>query len=99
MVEARAFAGRSAGKASDDNRHGENLLGQLEPAVALSQEGILAPLPKGKRAEFVALLALLVEANNEHSRAGAGMSGDFSFCGTFGNNLALPPAPQLPNQK
>jgi len=48
---------------------GRKLLSQLEPAVARSQERILAPLPKARRAEFAAMLALLVEANNGHSRA------------------------------
>jgi DNA-binding MarR family transcriptional regulator len=47
---------------------GARLLGDVEPAVARTQERILAPLAPGDRRRFLALLAQMVELNNEASR-------------------------------
>ncbi len=74
-LESRGLVARSA--SADDRRvkllgltrAGEQLVAQMEPAIARSQQRILAPLPKAKRAEFLSMLNLLVETNNEHSRA------------------------------
>jgi DNA-binding MarR family transcriptional regulator len=74
-LEARGLIGRTA--SPDDRRvkllalteQGQALLRRMEPALRKSQQRILAPLPARQRAQFVAMLDLLVEANNEHSRA------------------------------
>lgn len=51
------------------SRKGAQLLRQVEPAVAKSQERILAPLKPDDRRRLMALLTQLVELNNESSRA------------------------------
>ncbi len=48
---------------------GATLLADVEPAMRAAQQRILAPLPKAERAEFMRMLRVLVEANNELSRA------------------------------
>jgi MarR family transcriptional regulator, lower aerobic nicotinate degradation pathway regulator len=47
---------------------GRNVLDAVEPAVARAQARMLAPLPAADRKKLVALLAELVERNNEASR-------------------------------
>lgn len=48
---------------------GHALLRAAVPAMQRAQERMLAPLPKAERAEFMRMLRVLVEANNELSRA------------------------------
>jgi len=48
---------------------GAALLEQAEPLIAATQKRILAPLPRAERAEFMRMLQVLVNANNELSRA------------------------------
>lgn len=48
---------------------GLEALAAVQPAMLRAQERILAPLPKGERREFMRMMKLLVDANNEHSRA------------------------------
>ena len=48
---------------------GVQLLGEAVPAMLGAQDLILAPLSERQRAEFMKLLRLLVDTNNEHSRA------------------------------
>lgn len=48
---------------------GAALLEQAEPAIQATQKRILAPLPRQQRAEFMRMLQVLVNANNELSRA------------------------------
>lgn len=51
-------------------RSGAALLAASVPGMLRSQERLLAPLrTKAERAEFVRMLKVMVEANNEHSRA------------------------------
>jgi DNA-binding MarR family transcriptional regulator len=50
---------------------GIQTLGAVQPAMLRAQERILAPLPKSERREFVRMLKVLVESNNELSRAPA----------------------------
>jgi DNA-binding MarR family transcriptional regulator len=47
---------------------GSRVLREVEPAVARTQERILAPLAPGDRRRFLDLLAQIVELNNEASR-------------------------------
>lgn len=47
----------------------EQLLRDIEPSVARTQELILAPLKTGQRGSFMAMLKQMVHLNNEHSRA------------------------------
>jgi MarR family transcriptional regulator, lower aerobic nicotinate degradation pathway regulator len=51
------------------SREGARTLREVEPAVMRAQERILAPLKPDDRRRFMALLAQLVEVNNEASRA------------------------------
>lgn len=51
------------------SREGARTLRDIAPAVAKAQERILAPLKPGDRRRFMALLAQIVELNNEASRA------------------------------
>lgn len=51
---------------------GQALLAEVEPAMLRAQERMLAPLPPAERAEFMRMLQVLVEANNELSRAPSG---------------------------
>jgi MarR family transcriptional regulator, lower aerobic nicotinate degradation pathway regulator len=48
---------------------GRRLLTGIEPAVAATQQLILAPLKAGERSAFMAMLKRLVHLNNELSRA------------------------------
>ncbi len=48
---------------------GTALLGEVEPAMLRAQERMLAPLPSHEQAEFMRMLKVLVNANNELSRA------------------------------
>ncbi len=48
---------------------GKALLADAVPAMLQVQEHILAPLSERQRSEFMKLLRLLVDTNNEHSRA------------------------------
>ena len=50
---------------------GTHTLAAAQPAMWRAQERILAPLPKSERREFVRMLKVLVNANNELSRAPA----------------------------
>lgn len=74
-LEARAWLQRSA--SPQDRRvrqltitpEGAGLLQAVEPGMRKAQQRILAPLPRAERAEFMRMLRVLVEANNELSRA------------------------------
>jgi MarR family transcriptional regulator, lower aerobic nicotinate degradation pathway regulator len=74
-LEARGLLLRNA--SADDRRvrlltptsAGRELLAAALPAMLRAQERMLEPLPKGERAEFLRMLATLVTANNELSRA------------------------------
>ena len=74
-LEARALLQRSA--SPEDKRvrlltltaAGADLLQTVEPAMRLAQQRILAPLRRAERAEFMRMLRVLVDANNEMSRA------------------------------
>jgi DNA-binding MarR family transcriptional regulator len=48
---------------------GKALLAAIQPAIAMTQERILAPLSPEERDHFMRLLNVLVSANNEISRA------------------------------
>jgi MarR family transcriptional regulator, lower aerobic nicotinate degradation pathway regulator len=48
---------------------GASVLSEVVPAMRTAQERILAPLPRAERAEFLRMLRVLVESNNELSRA------------------------------
>jgi MarR family transcriptional regulator, lower aerobic nicotinate degradation pathway regulator len=48
---------------------GATLLAQVMPGMQRAQKRMLAPLPAAERAEFMRMLALLVAANNDASRA------------------------------
>lgn len=48
---------------------GLQLLLAVQPDMLAAQTRMLAPLPKAERAEFLRMLRVLVEANNELSRA------------------------------
>jgi MarR family transcriptional regulator, lower aerobic nicotinate degradation pathway regulator len=74
-LEARDLIVRSA--APNDRRvrlltltdSGKTLLAAAVPSMRRAQERMLAPLPKKDRAEFMRMLQVLVDANNELSRA------------------------------
>ena len=74
-LEARGLMLRSA--SPDDKRvrllslstAGQALLGEIQPAMLRAQERILAPLPRSERAEFMRMLRVLVNVNNDASRA------------------------------
>lgn len=48
---------------------GEQLLRDMAPAIEASQRRILAPLSAARQAQFMSMLAELVEKNNDFSRA------------------------------
>jgi len=48
---------------------GQQLLADVGDAVLKTQDRILSPLPKAQRQEFLRMLKVLVDANNEASRA------------------------------
>jgi MarR family transcriptional regulator, lower aerobic nicotinate degradation pathway regulator len=74
-LEARALLQRNA--SAQDRRvrlltladAGAALLLQVEPAMRKAQSRILAPLPRAEQSEFLRMLRVLVDANNELSRA------------------------------
>ncbi len=74
-LEARALLQRSASPLDKRVRlltlgdSGATLLADVEPAMRRAQQRILFPLPKAERDEFMRMLRVLVEANNELSRA------------------------------
>lgn len=74
-LEARALLQRNASPQDKRVRlltltaAGADLLQTVEPAMRLAQQRILAPLPRAERAEFMRMLRVLVDGNNELSRA------------------------------
>ena len=78
-LEARAWLTRAV--SSVDRRArvlaltpaGATTLGAVQPAMLKAQERIMAPLPEGERREFIRMLKVLVDSNNELSRAPAGI--------------------------
>jgi MarR family transcriptional regulator, lower aerobic nicotinate degradation pathway regulator len=74
-LEARGWITRSASPTDRRVRlltltnEGSALLAAAVPQMRQAQERILAPLPKKDRAEFMRMLQVLVDANNELSRA------------------------------
>ncbi|WP_088278363.1 MarR family winged helix-turn-helix transcriptional regulator [Ideonella sp. A 288] len=74
-LEARGLLQRHA--SPDDRRvrllgptpEGVDLLRAVAPGMLKAQARILEPLPKAERAEFMRMLRVLVDGNNEHSRA------------------------------
>lgn len=48
---------------------GDELLAEIRPRVERAQARILKPLPAADRKRFMQMMAVLVEANNEFSRA------------------------------
>lgn len=74
-LEARGLVQRSA--SPDDRRvrllsptdDGIRALAAVAPGMRAAQARILEPLPRAERAEFMRMLCVLVNANNEHSRA------------------------------
>jgi DNA-binding MarR family transcriptional regulator len=48
---------------------GLSLLNQITPLMLQAQQRILSPLDPEQQQQFMSLLALLVETNNDHSRA------------------------------
>lgn len=48
---------------------GAAMVQSIEPQMLRAQERILSPLPKHERAEFMRMIKVLVQANNELSRA------------------------------
>ena len=74
-LEARALLQRNASPQDKRVRlltltgDGTALLHTVEPCMRQAQQRILAPLPRAERAEFMRMLRVLVNANNEMSRA------------------------------
>ena len=74
-LEARGLLVRSASPLDRRVRllgltpDGTRLLAQVAPGMLKAQARILSPLPKAERAEFRRMLRVLVDANNELSRA------------------------------
>ncbi|WP_418316969.1 MarR family winged helix-turn-helix transcriptional regulator [Piscinibacter sakaiensis] len=74
-LEARGLMSR--GPSPDDRRvrlltltdAGRQLLHEVVPSMLKTQQRILEPLPPAERDEFVRMLRVLVDANNELSRA------------------------------
>jgi MarR family transcriptional regulator, lower aerobic nicotinate degradation pathway regulator len=74
-LEARGLMQRNA--STSDRRvrqltitpEGQALLTAVMPAMLAAQKRMLAPLPAAQRKEFLRMLAVLVDANNELSRA------------------------------
>jgi MarR family transcriptional regulator, lower aerobic nicotinate degradation pathway regulator len=74
-LEARGLLQRSA--SPEDRRvrlltlttEGQALLDTVIPGMQRAQARMLAPLPKAERVEFMRMLRVLVNANNELSRA------------------------------
>ncbi len=74
-LEARGLMQRQASPADRRVRllrltpDGEALLSEVIPAMQRAQLKILAPLPAAQRREFMRMLKLLVDGNNDLSRA------------------------------
>ncbi len=74
-LEARVLLQRNASPADKRVRlltltaEGAALLRAVEPAMRSAQQRMLSPLPKAERGEFMRMLRVLVDANNELSRA------------------------------
>lgn len=74
-LEARGLMQRNA--SSEDRRvrlltltdAGRALLDAVVPSMLLAQQRMLEPLPRAERGEFLRMLRVLVDANNELSRA------------------------------
>jgi DNA-binding MarR family transcriptional regulator len=74
-LEARAWVQRQV--SPEDRRarllqvtaEGNQVLQEVSGAILQTQQRILAPLPADERQEFVRMLKVLVEANNDASRA------------------------------
>ncbi len=74
-LELRALLQRNASPTDKRVRlltltaEGAALLSAVAPAMRRAQQRMLAPLPKAERAEFMRMLGVLVQANNDRSRA------------------------------
>lgn len=74
-LEARELLERQASATDRRVKHvrvtpaGSKLLERILPAVSHAQRLMLEPLPESERKEFVRMLSVLVEGNNELSRA------------------------------
>jgi DNA-binding MarR family transcriptional regulator len=74
-LESRALLQRNQSPADKRVRlltitnEGAAVLREVVPAMQAAQARILAPLPRAERAEFLRMLRVLVEGNNELSRA------------------------------
>jgi DNA-binding MarR family transcriptional regulator len=74
-LESRGFLTRAVSSVDRRARvlmltnEGVRALSAAQPAMWRAQERILAPLPKSERREFVRMLKVLVESNNDLSRA------------------------------
>ncbi|MDD0809992.1 MarR family transcriptional regulator [Curvibacter sp. RS43] len=74
-LEARGWMLRNA--SASDRRvrlltltaEGEALLNAVQPGMLRAQARMLEPLPEAQRADFMAMLRVLVDGNNEFSRA------------------------------
>jgi DNA-binding MarR family transcriptional regulator len=74
-LEARGWVARQV--SPEDRRarllrvtpQGQQLLADVSQAVLKTQDRILRPLPQAQRQEFLRMLKVLVDANNEASRA------------------------------
>jgi len=74
-LEARGWVARQV--SPEDRRarllrvtpEGQQLLADVSDAVLRTQQRILSPLPEAQRDEFLRMLKVLVDANNEASRA------------------------------
>ena len=69
LLERRVAPGDRRVRLLTLSPEGELLLAQTLPCMERTQELILAPLDAGQRQQFMALLRLLVQQNNELSRA------------------------------
>jgi MarR family transcriptional regulator, lower aerobic nicotinate degradation pathway regulator len=79
-LEARGLLARQL--SADDRRvrllaitgDGAQVLAAVQPAMQRAQDRILAPLPRAERREFMRMLRLLVDGNNDASRAPSDLS-------------------------
>ncbi len=74
-LEKRGLVNRTHGAADRRTKSlhitaaGSRMIRDIEPAVAATQQLILAPLKPNERSAFMQMLKHLVHLNNEHSRA------------------------------